>query len=95
MSASRENLLRAQRQLDALHAACKAAGIQGDARLEAAEAAYLEAKLQHRRIQREKIAAGVGFAVACAGVGVSFELPAWGVTAIFLGGVGAIALLTL
>ena len=59
MSASRENLLRAQRQLDALHAACKAAGIQGDARLEAAEAAYLEAKLQHRRIQREKIAAGV------------------------------------
>lgn len=95
MSASRENLLRVQRQRDAVRAACKAGGIQNDARLAAAEAAYKEAEKQYREIQRGKFVAGVCFAAACGAVGIALDLPAWGVTAIFLGGVGVVKLLTL
>ncbi|MBA9869552.1 hypothetical protein [Ralstonia pickettii] len=95
MSASRENLLRVQQQRDAVRAACKAGGIQNDVRLAAADAAYKEAERQYREIQRGKIVAGVCFAAACGAVGLALGLPAWGVAAIFLGGVGVVKLLTI
>lgn len=95
MSASRENMLRTLRERDAVRAACKAGGIESDARLAASEAAYTVAVKQYRNIRRGKLVAGVCFAVACGALGLAVDLPAWGVTALFLGGVGAIALLTL
>jgi len=37
----------------------------------------------------------VCFAAACGAVGLALGLPAWGVAAIFLGGVGVVKLLTI
>lgn len=93
MSASRENMLRAQRERDAIQTACKAGGIESNERVTAAEEAYTKAAKQYRAVQREKLLAGICFAVACAAVGHALCLPAWGVTAIFLGGVAVIAIL--
>jgi len=80
---------------DAARAAYRAGRIEDDVRLTATETAYTTAVKQYREIQREKLAAGVVFAVACGAVGLSLGLPAWAVVALFLGGVGVVKLLTL
>lgn len=48
-----------------------------------------------REIQREKLVAGLVFALACGAVGLALGLPAWGVAILFLGSVGVVKLLTL
>lgn len=95
MSVSRENMLRALKDRDAARAAYRAGRIEDDGRLAATEAAYATAVKQYREIQREKLVAGVVFAVACGAAGVALGLPAWAVVALFLGGVGVVKLLTL
>jgi hypothetical protein len=95
VSASRENMLRALKDRDAARAAYRAGRIEGDGRLAAAEAEYVNAVKQYREIQREKIVAGIVFAIACGAVGLAVGLPAWAVMVLFLGGVGLVKLLTL
>jgi len=88
-------MLRALKERDAARKAYRAGNVDQDARLATAEAAYVEAERQHREIHREKIFAGVVFAFACGAVGLALHLPPWGVVVLFLGGVGAVKLLTL
>lgn len=88
-------MLRALRERDAARNAYRAGGIEGSARLAAAEAAYADARDQYREIQREKLVAGLAFAVACGAMGLELGLPAWAVVSLFLGGVGVVTLLTL
>ncbi|MBF5008721.1 hypothetical protein [Burkholderia pseudomultivorans] len=95
MSASRENMLRALKERDAARKAYRAGNVDQDVRLAAAEAGYDEAERQYREIQREKIVAGVVFAFTCGALGLAMHFPPWGVVALFLGGVGAVKLLTL
>lgn len=95
VSASRENMLRALKDRDAARAAYRAGRIEGDSRLAAAEAEYVNAVKQYREIQREKVVAGIVFAIACGAVGLAVGLPGWAVVVLFLGGLGLVKMLTL
>lgn len=88
-------MLTALKDRDAASAAYRAGRIEGDARLAATEATFTNAVKQYCEIQREKLVAGVAFAVACGAVGFALSLPAWAVSILFLGSVGVVKLLTL
>lgn len=88
-------MLRALKDRDAARAAYPAGRIEGDSRLAAAEAEYVNAVKQYREIQRGKVIAGIVFAIACGAAGLAVGLPVWAVVVLFLGSVGLVKLLTL
>ncbi|WP_174948149.1 hypothetical protein [Burkholderia contaminans] len=68
-------MLRALKNRDAARAAYRAGRVEGDARIAQAEDDYATALKQYREMQREKVSAGIVFAVSCGAVVLHSDYP--------------------